>query len=259
MTLLSAYLHQYWQLVFLEIAWGVSVHFNLTDPITPALRRVLLLVLCFNQFQDHGRYGALKSSKTLTTKTLERPKDWKTIIFFFFSPLLQMMFGICAAPAAVAGAKNLDPSMAKNLLHSWMPLEAAFCSWLASLVIRLECFSCLILPDGLRMLMVSPSLRVVSMGIARHSRWLPWRSEECESGSTSIGLSFLCFLMSRSDKSFKRLFAHSCFRRCDHNEKMKSSSKSSPWFVKVGKSSQPSCQACYNIRFHHFAWFLTSW
>lgn len=73
-------------LIFLEIPWGVFVHFNLTDPITPALRRVLLLVLCFNQFRDHGRYGGLKSSKTLnTTKTLERPKDWKTI-FVFFAP-----------------------------------------------------------------------------------------------------------------------------------------------------------------------------
>lgn len=129
-----------------------------------------------------------------------------------------------------------------------MPLEAAFCSSLASLaslVVRLECFSCLILPDGLRMLMVSPSLRVVSMGIAKHSHWLPWRSEECESGSTSTGLSFLM----RSDKSFKRLFADSCFRRYDHNEKMKSSSKSSPWFVKVGESTNlPSLQDFIRFR-----------
>ena len=77
-------------------------------------------MLCFNQFQDHGRYGAryggLKALNTM--KALESRKDHFREFAPDFSASPQMMFGICAAPAAIAGAKNLDASMGGETLHS---------------------------------------------------------------------------------------------------------------------------------------------
>ncbi len=58
-------------------------------------------------------------SKALNTmKTLESRKDHFREFAPDFSASPQMMFGICAAPAAIAGAKNLDASMGGETLHS---------------------------------------------------------------------------------------------------------------------------------------------